>query len=131
MTKSASKVFMLWTGNPSGGFGVGLGFGAVGNLGRLHRRGSFRACLAAVVVLEQQGSQPPPQVPFDVIGEHAQEQVGSDPVGIFPAAVAHQWHLLVAEEKINGATRQSLFEEAISNLFVKIGKKALKNAVGT
>ena len=51
--------------------------------------------------------------------------------GHFPAAVAHQWHLLVAEEKINGATGQSLLEEAISDLFVKKGKKALKRAAGT
>ena len=51
--------------------------------------------------------------------------------GHFPAAVAHQWRLLVAEEKINGATGQSLLEEAISDLFVKKGKKALKQAAGT
>ena len=50
--------------------------------------------------------------------------------GHFPPEVAHQWHLLVAEEKINGATGQSLLEEAISDLFVKKGKKALKNVAG-
>ena len=51
--------------------------------------------------------------------------------GHFPAAVAQQWHLLVAEGKINGATGQSLLEEAISDLFVKKGKKALKQGAGT
>ena len=45
--------------------------------------------------------------------------------GHFPPAVAQQWHLLVAEEKIDGATGQSLLYEAISDLFVKKGKKAL------
>ena len=39
--------------------------------------------------------------------------------------------VLVAEEKINGATGQSLLEEAISDLFVKKGKKALKQGAGT
>ncbi len=51
--------------------------------------------------------------------------------GHFPAAVAHHWHLLVAEEKIDGATGQSLLEDAISDLFVKKGKKALKRAAGS
>ena len=36
------------------------------------------------------------------------------------------WHLLVAEEKIDGATGQTLLHEAISDLFVKKGKKALQ-----
>ncbi len=46
--------------------------------------------------------------------------------GHFSPDVARQWHLLVAEEKINGATGQSLLEEALSDLFAKKGKKALK-----
>lgn len=51
--------------------------------------------------------------------------------GHFAPDVARQWHLLVAEEKINGATGQSLLEEALSDLFVKKGKKALKLRSGT
>ena len=46
--------------------------------------------------------------------------------GHFPPEIVHQWHLLVAEEKINGATGQTLLHEAISDLFVKKGKKALQ-----
>ena len=46
--------------------------------------------------------------------------------GHFPPEIVHQWHLLVAEEKINGATGQALLHEAISDLFVKKGKKALQ-----
>ena len=46
--------------------------------------------------------------------------------GHFPPEIVHQWHLLVAEEKINGATGQALLHEAISDLFVKKGKKALR-----
>ena len=46
--------------------------------------------------------------------------------GHFSPEIAHQWHLLVAEEKINGATGQTLLHEAISDLFVKKGKKALQ-----
>ena len=46
--------------------------------------------------------------------------------GHFPPEIVHQWHLLVAEEKINGATGQTLLLEAISDLFVKKGKKALQ-----
>ena len=72
------------------GLGVGLGFGAVRDPGRLDRRGSFGPRLLAVVVLEQQGSQSLPQVPFDIIAEHAQEQVGSDPVGVIDI---HRPHL--------------------------------------
>ena len=45
--------------------------------------------------------------------------------GHFPPEMVHQWHLLVAEEKIHGATGQALLHEAISDLFVKKGKKAL------
>ena len=51
--------------------------------------------------------------------------------GHFSPEVARQWHLLVAEEKINGATGQSLLEEALSDLFVKKGKKALQKPVRT
>ena len=46
--------------------------------------------------------------------------------GHFPPEIVHQWHLLVAEEKIDGATGQTLLHEAISDLFVKKGKKALQ-----
>ena len=46
--------------------------------------------------------------------------------GHFSPEIVHQWHLLVAEEKINGATGQALLHEAISDLFVKKGKKALQ-----
>ena len=46
--------------------------------------------------------------------------------GHFSPEIVHQWHLLVAEEKINGATGQTLLYEAISDLFVKKGKKALQ-----
>ena len=46
--------------------------------------------------------------------------------GHFPPEIVHQWHLLVAEEKINGATGQALLHEAINDLFVKKGKKALR-----
>ena len=45
--------------------------------------------------------------------------------GHFPPEVVRQWHLLVAEEKINGATGQSLLHEAIRDLLVKKGKKVL------
>ena len=45
--------------------------------------------------------------------------------GHFPSEIVRQWHLLVAEEKINGATGQSLLQEAIRDLLVKKGKKAL------
>ena len=45
--------------------------------------------------------------------------------GHFSPELVHQWHLLVAEEKIHGATGQALLHEAISDLFVKKGKKAL------
>ena len=46
--------------------------------------------------------------------------------GHFSPEIVHQWHLLVAEEKIDGATGQTLLHEAISDLFVKKGKKALQ-----
>ena len=46
--------------------------------------------------------------------------------GHFPPEIVHQWHLLVAEEKIDGATGQTLLHEAITDLFVKKGKKALQ-----
>ena len=45
--------------------------------------------------------------------------------GHFPPEIVRQWHLLVAEEKVNGETGQSLLQEAIRDLFVKKGKKAL------
>ena len=46
--------------------------------------------------------------------------------GHFLPEIVHQWHMLVAEEKIDGATSQTLLHEAISDLFVKKGKKALQ-----
>ena len=51
--------------------------------------------------------------------------------GHFSPEIAHQWHLLVAEEKINGATGQALLHEAISDLFVKKGKQALQARADT
>ena len=57
------------------GLGVGLVLGAIGDLRRFDGRVAPGAHRDQVVVLEQQRSQPPSHVPFDVIGEHAQEDM--------------------------------------------------------
>ena len=65
-------------------------------------------------VLSRATPEPPSRKTTRLIGGH------------FPPEMVHQWHLLVAEEKIHGATGQALLHEAISDLFVKKGKKALR-----
>ena len=62
----------------------------------------------------RKGPEPPSRKNTRLIGGH------------FPPDVVHQWHLLVAEEKLKGTTGQTLLREAISDLFVKKGKKALR-----
>ena len=64
-------------------------------------------------VLNRATPEPPSRKTTRLIGGH------------FPPEMVHQWHLLVAEEKIHGATGQALLHEAISDLFVKKGKNAL------
>ena len=54
------------------GLGGGLALGPLRDPGRFDRRVALGARRSRVVVLEQQRCQPPPHVPFDVIGEHAQ-----------------------------------------------------------
>ena len=51
--------------------------GVFRDLRRLDRRVPLGPCRGRVVILEQQWSQPPPHVPFHVIGQHAQEDMAA------------------------------------------------------
>lgn len=60
---------------------LGLALGARRALGGLHHRRPLRFGGGPVVVVEQQGSQVAPQMPLDVVSQHAQEHMCPHAIG--------------------------------------------------
>ncbi len=80
--KSSSRVRKLWTGQPAAcSFGAGLLLGGDGDLCRGDDGGTRGLGGGGIVVVEEQGFEPLAHVPFDVVGEHAQEDMSADAVG--------------------------------------------------
>ena len=69
--------------------GIGLGLCAVGDSGLLDRGVAFCLCVIAVVVLEQQRREGATHVPFDIVSEHAQEDVGAHAVCVVDVDRSH------------------------------------------
>ena len=69
-------------GEAVGGFsGAGLVGCGFGDAGGFDGGGAGGAGGGSVVVLEEEGGEPLSQVPLEVVGEHAEEDVGADVVG--------------------------------------------------
>ena len=59
----------------------GLAVSGLGTLRGCDDGGSRGRSLGALVIIEQDRSQRLAHVPFEIVGEHAQQHVGADPIG--------------------------------------------------
>ena len=78
-----------------GVFARGFGECVVGALGRGDGVGAFGGCAGFVVVVKQDWSQRLLHVPAQVVGQHAQGDVGAHPIG---QPVADEPHVQLAVE---------------------------------
>ena len=65
----------------SGALGSGLAASGLGTLCGCDDGGSRGGSLGALMIVEQDRSQRLAHVPLEIIGEHAQQHVGTDPIG--------------------------------------------------
>ena len=63
-----------------GAFGPGLARGGGRRLSLGDRRGSQSLARGAIVVVEHHGRERLAHVPFEIVGEHAQEDMGADAI---------------------------------------------------
>src|SRR5260370_40398868 len=61
--------------------GGGLAMSGVGALGGCDDGGSCGGGLGTLMIIEQDGSERLSRVPFEIIGEHAEQYVGADAIG--------------------------------------------------
>src|SRR5215471_4423433 len=79
VARSARRERKLWTGKPSSVRLVcDLASARIGALGLCHYGPACRFSVGSVMIIEQDGLEDLPHVPFDIVREHAQQHVSAN-----------------------------------------------------